>query len=65
LAKRSESKIICDLDLNQFFKQPKDRIMRKLKLFVVGIGLAGGWRIWNMYLGASEVEHKAEIAKCN
>jgi hypothetical protein len=39
--------------------------MRKLKLFVVGIGLAGMAGFGISYLGASEVEAQGGIAKCN
>ena|GEM_PF-1113902 len=64
LAKRSESQ--SNLDVNQLSnKLKKTGIMRKLKLFVVGIGLAGMAGFGISYLGASEAEAQSGIAKCN
>jgi hypothetical protein len=39
--------------------------MRKLKLFAVGIGLAGMAGFGISYLGASEADAQSGIAKCN
>jgi hypothetical protein len=63
LAKRSESQ--SNLDLNQLSnKLKKTGVMRKLKLFILGIGLAGMAGFGISYLGASEVEAQGSNFEC-